>query len=119
MVDVGELKKKVALIWPHLDEWARRLFAASKALHLGHGGVTAVSRACGLSRVTITKALGELNQRPLPSGRIRRPGGGRRSQVSLDRGLLQRLEGLVEPLSRGDPESAASVDCQEYAKPCI
>jgi hypothetical protein len=105
VVDVGELEKKVALIWPHLDERARRLFAASEALHLGHGGVTAVSRACGLSRVTITKALGELNQPPLPSGRIRRPGGGRRSLVSLDPGLLQRLEGLVDPLSRGDPES--------------
>jgi Rhodopirellula transposase DDE domain len=105
VVDVGELEKKVALIWPHLDERARRLFAASEALHHGHGGVTAVSRACGLSRVTITKALGELNQPPLPSGRIRRPGGGRRSLVSLDPGLLQRLEGLVDPLSRGDPES--------------
>jgi transposase len=105
VVDVGELEKKVGLIWPHLDERARRLFAASEALHLGHGGVTAVSRACGLSRVTITKALGELNQPPLPSGRIRRPGGGRRSLVSLDPGLLQRLEGLVDPLSRGDPES--------------
>ena len=106
MADVAEkLREKVALIWPHLDERARRLFAASEARDLGHGGVTAVSRACGLSRVTITKGLGELDEPPLPAGRVRRPGGGRRSLVSLDPGLLGRLEGLVDPLSRGDPES--------------
>jgi len=105
MADLGELKEKVALIWPHLDERARRLFAAAEARQLGHGGVTAVSIACGLSRVTITKALHELDEPPLPAGQIRRPGGGRPSLVALDSGLLQRLEGLVDPLSRGDPQS--------------
>ncbi len=106
MADVAEkLREKVALLWPHLDERARRLFAASEARELGHGGVTTVSRACGLSRVTITKALRELDEAPLPAGRIRRPGGGRRSLISHDPGLLGRLEGLVDPLSRGDPES--------------
>jgi Rhodopirellula transposase DDE domain len=105
VVDLGDLKEKVALIWPHLDERARRLFAASEARHLGHGGVTAISQACGLSRVTITKALHELDEPPLPAGRVRRPGGGRRSLVALDPGLLGRLEALVDPLSRGDPQS--------------
>jgi len=106
VVDVGQrLREKVALIWPHLDERGRRLFAASEARDLGHGGVTTVSRACGLSRVTITKALRELDEEPLPAGRVRRAGGGRRSLVSLDPGLLDRLESLVDPLSRGDPES--------------
>ncbi len=106
MVDVVEkLREKVALIWPHLDERARRLFAASEARDLGHGGVTTVSRACGLSRVTITKALRELDEPPLSAGRVRKPGGGRRSLVSLDPGLLGRLEGLVDPLSRGDPQA--------------
>jgi hypothetical protein len=55
--------------------------------------------------MTITKALRELDESPLPPGRIRRPGGGRRSLVSLDPGLLGRLEELVDPLSRGDPQS--------------
>lgn len=105
MADAAELKEKVAVIWPHLDERARRLFAASEARQIGHGGVTAVSLACGLSRVTITKAMHELDQAPLPPGRIRRAGGGRRSLVTLDPGLLGRLESLVDPLSRGDPES--------------
>jgi hypothetical protein len=99
------LKQKVTLLWPHLDERARRLFAASEARQLGHGGVSLVSRACGLSRVTITKGLEELEQPPLPPGRVRRPGGGRPALVTRDPDLPSRLEALVEPLTRGDPES--------------
>jgi len=101
----SELKQKVALLWPHLDERARRLFAASEARQLGHGGVSTVSRACGLSRVTITKGLQELEDPPLPAGRVRRPGGGRPAIVVRDPDLPSRLEALVEPLTRGDPES--------------
>jgi len=99
------LKQKVARLWPHLDERARRLFAASEARHLGHGGVSVVSRACGLSRVTITKGLRELDAPPLSPGRVRRPGGGRPALVVRDPDLPARLEALVEPLTRGDPES--------------
>jgi len=99
------LKQKVALLWPHLDERARRLFAAGEARLLGHGGVSLVSRACGLSRVTITKGLHELTAPPLPPGRVRRLGGGRPSLVARDPDLPRRLEALVEPLARGDPES--------------
>jgi len=99
------LQQKVALLWPHLDERARRLFAASEARQLGHGGVSTVSRACGLSRVTITKGVQELETSPLPAGRVRRPGGGRPALEALDPGLPATLEALVEPLTRGDPES--------------
>jgi len=99
------LKKKMAVLWPHLDERARRLFAASEARQLGHGGVSLVSRACGLSRVTITKGLRELAEAPLPAGRVRRAGGGRPPIEVADPELPERLDGLVEPLSRGDPES--------------
>ena len=99
------LREKVALLWPHLDERARRLFAASEARQLGHGGVSLVSRACGLSRVTITKGVHELEETPLPPGRVRRPGGGRPTVVARDPDVPRLLEGLVEPLARGDPES--------------
>ncbi len=99
------LQEKVALLWPHLDERARRLFAANEARQLGHGGVSMVSRACGLSRVTIMKGLEELEEPPLPAGRVRRPGGGRPALVVRDPDLPRRLEALVEPLTRGDPES--------------
>lgn len=99
------LKQKVVLLWPHLDERARRLFAANEARQLGHGGVSLMSRACGLSRVTIIKGLRELEDPPLAAGRVRRPGGGRPALVARDPDLPRRLEELVEPLTRGDPES--------------
>jgi hypothetical protein len=105
VTEARRLAQKFALIWPHLDERARRMMAATEARQLGHGGVSTVSRACGLSRVTITKALGELDGPPLEAGRVRRPGGGRRSLEALDPKLPSTLESLVEPLARGDPES--------------
>src|SRR5260370_38940471 len=105
MTDLRSLQQKVALLWPHLDERARRLFAASEARQLGHGGVSTVSRACGLSRVTITKGLQELDSAPLPAGRVRREGGGRPALELLDPDLPRRLEALAEPRTSGDPES--------------
>lgn len=99
------LTQKVALLWPHLDERARRLFAATEARQLGHGGVSMMSRACGLSRVTIIKGLRELEDPPLAAGRVRRSGGGRPALVARDPDLPRHLEELVEPLTRGDPES--------------
>lgn len=73
-----DLKWKFLQLWPHLNERAKRLVAAEEALRLGFGGISSVSRACGLSRVTITKAIGELDASPLAEGRIRRTGAGRR-----------------------------------------
>jgi hypothetical protein len=105
MTDLRSLQQKVALLWPHLDERARRLFAAGEARQLGHGGISTVSRVCGLSRVTITKGLQELESAPLPAGRVRREGGGRPALEMLDPDLPRRLEALVEPLTSGDPES--------------
>ncbi len=105
MTTAHGLAEKVATLWPHLDERARRLFAANEARQLGHGGVSVVSRACGLSRVTITKGLKELEEAPLPAGAVRRPGGGRRMLEIGDPEMPGRLEALVEPLARGDPQS--------------
>ena len=86
--------------------------AASEALQLGHGGISQVSRACGLSRVTITKAVQELDAAPLPPGRLRRAGAGRRKLEAQDPKLLHLLESLVEPLTRGDPESPLRWTCK-------
>ena len=86
--------------------------AASEALQLGHGGISQVSRACGLSRVTITKAVQELAAAPLPPGRLRRAGAGRRKLEAQDPKLLHLLESLVEPLTRGDPESPLRWTCK-------
>jgi len=81
------------------------MMAANEARQLGYGGVSMISRACGLSRVTITKGIQELRNRPLTTGRIRHPGGGRPALLTLDPDLPSTLERLVEPLARGDPES--------------
>jgi len=108
----AQLTQYFAGIWPHLDEHARRLVAANKAVELGYGGVSRVSRACGLSRVTLIKGVAELRAVPLPPGRIRREGGGRHALTANDPGLVPALNGLVEPTARGDPESPLRWTCK-------
>jgi len=88
------------------------MLAAAEATQLGYGGVSLVSRACGLSRVTILKGIRELGAPALPVERIRRSGGGRRSLVQRDPRLPELLESLVEPLARGDPESPLRWTCK-------
>jgi hypothetical protein len=88
------------------------MLAAAEAQQLGHGGVSAVSRACGLSRMTITKGVRELREAPLPAGRIRRAGAGRPRLEVRDPALPEALESLVEPLTRGDPESPLRWTCK-------
>lgn len=88
------------------------MLAAAEALAYGHGGVSVVSRACGLSRVTITQGIRELDGAPLPDGRVRRAGGGRKSLEARDGSLIGVLESLVEPLARGDPESPLRWTCK-------
>lgn len=106
------LSEHFSKLWPHLDERARRMVAATEAVKLGRGGISAVSRACGLSRVTITKGIRELDEAPLPAGRIRKAGAGRRRLEVKDASLLETLKSLVEPLSRGDPMSPLLWTCK-------
>ena len=112
MITDTQLTQHFASVWPHLDEHARRMVAASKAVELGYGGITRVSRACGLSRVTLTKGIQELQAAPLPAGRIRRAGGGRHALTTHDPGLWPALDALVEPLTRGDPQSPLRWTCK-------
>ena len=106
------LTEKLRRVWPHLNERGRRMLAAAEAVALGHGGVSQVSRACGLSRVTILHGIRDLAEPALPEGRVRREGGGRKSLVIQDPALPQVLESLVEPLARGDPESPLRWTCK-------
>ena len=106
------LKKKLGQMWPHLNERSRRMLAAAESLQIGYGGVSLVSRACGLSRVTITKGIGELSAAPLPLDRVRQAGGGRQRLEAHDPELPTTLESLVEPLARGDPESPLRWTCK-------
>jgi hypothetical protein len=88
------------------------MLAAAEAAQLGYGGVSLVSRACGLSRVTIMKGIQALDAPALAPERIRRAGGGRCSLVRHDPRLPPLLESLVEPLTRGDPESPLRWTCK-------
>jgi hypothetical protein len=68
---VNALRKKLRSVWPLLDERARRLMAASEALAMAYGGVSAVHRACGLSRKAIAKGIREIRSKTrLEPGRI-------------------------------------------------
>ncbi|MGV1003653.1 MAG: hypothetical protein ACOYEV_02565, partial [Candidatus Nanopelagicales bacterium] len=77
----------------------------AQARLLGHGGIKLVAGAAGVSAVTVSKGVAELEAGAAPLGRTRRPGGGRESQTVVDPGLSAALLGLVEPDERGDPES--------------
>jgi len=99
------LAAKFAALFPHLDERQRRLTMGAEARVLGHGGVTVVARAAGVSRVTVSAGVSELEAGDEPLGRTRRTGGGRKAVTKTDPGVLAALLALVEPGSRGDPMS--------------
>lgn len=103
--EVGHgLAERFAAVLPHLNERQRRLVLASEARSLGHGGVRAVALAAGVGETTVRKGVFELEagEDPLPEGRVRRVGGGRKNAEDID---PQLVPALVEPDERGDPES--------------
>jgi hypothetical protein len=99
------LRAKFDQFLPHLDERRRRIYLASEAAALGHGGITLVAAASGASAATVARGIAELSGHPLPTGRIRAPGAGRKPLTVTDPGLLPALEALIEPHTRGDPVS--------------
>ena len=103
------------LAWA-LDERMRRLFAAAEASALGRGGITRVAQATGVSRRAIHVGLQELSnlKEPVENSpkRIRKEGAGRKSVIQTDVGLMTALEKLVEPMTRGDPESPLRWTCK-------
>jgi transposase len=113
---------KFAILKPLLDERARRLWAAVEARALGRGGISQVAEATGLSRVTVRAGLKELalpvtaTGPQTPPERLRRPGGGRKPLGTSDPHLLQALETLVDPVTRGDPMSLLRWTCKSAAK---
>ena len=106
------LRKKFDDIWSLLDEKSRRLMAASEARFLGYGGISKVRRACGLSRKAIAKGMKEIAEGIALPGRIRREGGGRKKITERDPQLIKALEHLIEPETRGDPESPLRWTCK-------
>jgi transposase len=119
MVAEAAIRRRFRLIERHLDERLRRLVAAAEVSAAGAGGVSAVARATGVSRRAIRAGVKELTARggaALAPGRIRRPGGGRKRTVDQDPTLLTDLEKLIEPTTRGDPESPLRWTCKSVRR---
>jgi len=112
------IRDKFQRLSPTLNERTRRLWAATEAMSLGWGGVTAVARATGMARKTIHAGIGELAssaQDPwsvVSRDRVRRPGGGRKSVGQQQPMITAALEALVEPTARGDPQSPVRWTCK-------
>lgn len=115
--DESKIAEKYEALRGVMDEQMRRLWAATEARALGYGGVSAVARAIGLTRPTITAAMKELGDArqlvPMaPKHRVRRAGAGRPRVIDIDAGLRPALEELVEPTTRGHPMSPLRWTCK-------
>jgi transposase len=110
------LREKFLALAPLLDEHSRRLWAATEAKALGYGGQALVAKATGLSRNTVHTGLRELDRTPAhltaSAKGVRRPGGGRKRLIDRNPLLVAHLDALVEPSSRGDPESPLRWTCK-------
>ena len=116
-METGLIKKRFLFIAPILNERLRRIFAAVEAMAIGYGGATLVSRETGVSRAAIALGCKELKEQQKPdSHRIRKKGGGRKRAVDKDPLLKKDLEGLLEPVTRGDPESPLLWTCKSVRK---
>jgi len=118
VVDEAGIRDRYRVLAGVVDERVRRLMVAAESLAIGRGGQVVVARATGVSRTTIQQGIREVLQPELDAGkgRIRRPGGGRKAMVVIDPTLRDDLERLVEPTSRGDPESPLRWTCKSVRK---
>ena len=114
---VNNIRVKYKALQSEMDERGRRMWAAAETTSLGHGGVVAVARATGLAESTIRAGRREMKNRSSDEEegihrRIRKKGGGRKPLVQKDVALLDILDSLVEPTSRGDPTSPLRWTCK-------
>jgi len=118
VADEAAIRQRYQVLADVADERVRRLMVAAEALAIGRGGQLAVARATGVSRTMIQRGIREVLQPELqaPKGRVRRPGGGRKAMAVIDPTLRDDLERLVEPTSRGDPESPLRWTCKSVRK---
>jgi transposase len=112
----SEIRQRFTQLKAWLDERSRRLWAAAESTAHGRGGISLVARASGISRRAITVGVAELKKKPDRSQGERRPirrkGGGRRKASLKDPELLRDLEKLLEPVTRGDPQSPLRWTCR-------
>ena len=102
MIDRQAIRKRWEAVGCKLDERGRRVFAAGEVRAAGWGGLEAVSQITGIARSTLGRGKADLVAPPLPKGRVRRAGGGRRP-LSRDATLMEDLRSVIEPATLGDP----------------
>jgi hypothetical protein len=105
METIEEIQCSYNRISPFLDERVKRLYIANEALRLGRGGKVLISKALGVGRVRINAGISELLNQSVLEGKIRRSGGGRKAVESSYPKLKEKLEEIVSPYTRGDPEN--------------
>ena len=114
---IDAVGQKFTAIADCLTEKGRRLWSAAEALSYGHGGVLLVSKATNISRTTIHQGIKEIQNDASPDKRgVRSCGGGRKNLKTLQPDLIEHLNALVEPTSRGDPESPLRWTCKSTRK---
>jgi hypothetical protein len=102
---LSDVRRRFQVIAPYLTEQTRRVWAAAEVTAIGDRGHAIVAEATGMSRTTIIKAVQEIEFAPTPGEHQRRSGGGRKSLFEVDPSLLEDLDLLIDPVTRGDPES--------------
>src|SRR3954449_3425772 len=117
MIDPDGIRQRYAALSSILDERGRRLLVAAEAKAAGYGGIAAVWRATGVATSPIGRGLRDRAEAPpLPPGRVRRAGGGRKPAVESDPDLMRDLKALVEPTARGDPEGPLRWTCKSLRR---
>src|ERR1700682_6006357 len=117
MENLAGVKQRFSAVRDLLDERSRRLVVAAESMALGRCGISAASRATGISRPVIREGIKELKAPgKVTPGRVRRPGGGRKRVAERDPSVVSDLEKLVEPVTRGDPESPLRWTCKSVRR---
>ena len=111
-MEAGDLSKKIQAVLPMLNEAQRRIYLATEAAYLGRGGITKIKEASGISRVTITNGMKELEAgqyygaQEESSPRIRKAGAGRKGIALTQPGIKEALDSLMDESTIGDPMSS-------------
>ena len=117
MAEATGIRARFEKLAPLLDERMRRILAASESLAVGFGGTSIVSRETGMSRGAIIQGIKELSNPPvIGTSKVRRAGGGRKKTANKDSTLRSDLEKLIDPVTRGDPESPLRWTCKSVRK---
>jgi Rhodopirellula transposase DDE domain len=113
---IERIRRKFRALTVVMDERMRGQWAASEAMEMGRGGVSCVAKATGMSRTTVLAGVRELKDQEdsqmLAQPRVRRPGGGRKKAEQVDSALIEALETLIDPVTRGHPESPLRWTCK-------